>query len=236
MKTINSSQNAGGVISYTQKSALACRALNTSTPQDGVDRRLNQIYGEERKHMEFLKEYLGEELYAQVAAKLGDNDKVKLANLATGDYVGRDKFTAADTAKAQLEAKLQEQASQLEQLQQSAASTETLQAEMAKLQAANDAIKTEYEGKLASTKLGYLLENRLVKEGAVNTKAVMALLDSSKLALEGDKLTGLDEQLGTIRETEKWAFTQPNVPGAGGNPTPAPVSTAQPLPQGVICF
>ena len=39
--------------------------------------------------MEFLKKILGEELYAQVAAKLEGNDSVKLANLATGEYVSK---------------------------------------------------------------------------------------------------------------------------------------------------
>ena len=42
--------------------------------------------------MEFLKEYLGDELYSQVEAKLKDNDKVKLANLASGEYVSKSKY------------------------------------------------------------------------------------------------------------------------------------------------
>ena len=42
--------------------------------------------------MEFLKEILGEELYSQVEAKLKGNDKVKLANLASGEYVSKSKF------------------------------------------------------------------------------------------------------------------------------------------------
>ena len=42
--------------------------------------------------MEFLKEYLGDELYSQVEAKLKDNDKVKLANLASGEYVSKSKL------------------------------------------------------------------------------------------------------------------------------------------------
>lgn len=42
--------------------------------------------------MEFLKEILGEELYSQVEAKLKGNDKVKLANLASGEYVSKGKY------------------------------------------------------------------------------------------------------------------------------------------------
>ena len=43
--------------------------------------------------MEFLKEILGEELYAQVAAKLEGNKTVKLANLASGDYAHSGAYT-----------------------------------------------------------------------------------------------------------------------------------------------
>lgn len=42
--------------------------------------------------MDFLKEYLGDELYAQVEAKLKGNEKVKLANLKSGEYVSKLKY------------------------------------------------------------------------------------------------------------------------------------------------
>ena len=41
--------------------------------------------------MEFLKEALGEDLYKQVEEKLKDNKDIKLANLASGDYVSKQK-------------------------------------------------------------------------------------------------------------------------------------------------
>ena len=52
--------------------------------------------------MEFLKEILGEELYAQFAEKLnaynGDaankDKQIKLANLGGGEYVGKGKYDA----------------------------------------------------------------------------------------------------------------------------------------------
>lgn len=49
--------------------------------------------------MEFLKEILGEELYAQVAAKLEGNKTVKLANLASGEYVSKAKYESDMQAK-----------------------------------------------------------------------------------------------------------------------------------------
>lgn len=97
--------------------------------------------------------------------------------------------------------------------------------------------ETKYNTELSATKLNYALEARLAKEGAVNSKAVKALLDISKISLDGDNLIGIDEQLKVLKEKEKWAFTQPtpDVPGVGGNPPPTP-QNKPPLPSGTVIF
>lgn len=97
--------------------------------------------------------------------------------------------------------------------------------------------ETKYNTELSATKLNYALEARLAKEGAVNSKAVKALLDKSKISLDGDNLIGIDEQLKVLKEKEKWAFTQPtpDVPGVGGNPPPTP-QNKPPLPSGTVIF
>ena len=56
----------------------------------------------EKKKMEFLKQILGEELYAKVAEKVNafngneaNKDKqIKIANLGTGEYIGKGKYDA----------------------------------------------------------------------------------------------------------------------------------------------
>lgn len=188
--------------------------------------------------MEWLKEHLGEELYNKVVEKLKGNDKVKLANLASGEYVGKDKFTAAETAKKQLEEQLRERDTQLESLKKAAGDNETLKAEIAKLQKANTEAQADFEAKLKAAQLDFQLEARLLKEGAINTKAVKALLDTSKISLDGENLIGLDDQLNALKEKEKWAFVEPktDVPGAGGNPAPGENKSKNPLPKGVVTF
>ncbi|MTI95393.1 MAG: hypothetical protein FH749_07875 [Firmicutes bacterium] len=188
--------------------------------------------------MDFLKEHLGEELYNKVTEKLKGNDKVKLANLASGDYIGKEKFTSLETAKKNLEGQLKDRDTQLETLKKSAGDNENLKAEIAKLQKANTDAQADFDAKLKAAQLDYQLENRLLKEGAINTKAVKALLDQSKISLDGENLIGVDDQLKELKEKEKWAFVEPktDVPGAGGNPAPGEQTTSNPLPKGVISF
>lgn len=108
-----------------------------------------------------------------------------------------------------------------------------------RLQSESKTAAEKHASELSAVKLNGAIENRLLKEGAVNTKAVRALLDGEKIKLSEDgSLTGLDEQLKTLREREKWAFAQPlkQVPGSGANPAPAEETKRQPLPSGTVAF
>lgn len=140
--------------------------------------------------------------------------------------------TEAETLRGQLK----ERDVQLETLKK--ADPEKLQAEITRLQGENTTAKAKYDADLRAAQLDYRLETKLMKEGAVNTKAVKALLDASKISLDGDNLIGIDEQLKTLKESEKWAFAPeaPSVPGFGGNPPPPPPGGKAPLPSGTVIF
>ncbi|MGD9161518.1 MAG: phage scaffolding protein [Desulfobacteraceae bacterium] len=130
-------------------------------------------------------------------------DKIMaLHGTSLADYQLKSEFN--DAVKAEVEKQTGEVKKQfdgidLKTLQDKAAQTEKLQSE------------------ISNMKLNHTIENRLMKERAVNPKAVSALLDMSKIATdEKDEITGLDEQITALKETEKWAFEQPAAPGAGG--------------------
>lgn len=71
------------------------------------------------------------------------------------------------------------------------------------------------QSELEKTKLNYTIENCLIKEGAVNAKAVSALLDPSKIKIEDGEIKGIDEQVTALKESQPWAFPQ-QPPKAGG--------------------
>lgn len=128
-------------------------------------------------------------------------DKImNLHGTSMADYQLKSEFEGA--VQAEVEKKTGEISKQyegvdLKTLQEKAAQVDTLQSDLAK------------------TKLNYTLENRLIKEGAVNAKAVGALLDASKITIEDGQVKGIDEQITALRESDPWAFGQA-APASGG--------------------
>ena len=165
--------------------------------------------------MDFLKEIFGEKAltFAELETALKDNKDVKLVNLASGDYVGKEKFTTLETERNTLKTSLEERDTQLEELKK--VDPAALQAKITALQTANTTAATEHQKQLAQVKLDAAIDTRLIKEGAVDTRAVRALLDAGKISLDGENLLGMDEQLATLKENSKWAFNVQTQPRSG---------------------
>ncbi len=155
--------------------------------------------------LEWLKTILGD-------SYTDDIDKAVSKEIGKG-FVARADFNALNEEKKKLGETVTERDGQLEALKKVDAAG--LQAEITRLQGENATAKTEYEAELKKVKLNSTLETRLIKDGAVNTKAVMALLDASKISLDGDNLVGYDDQIKALKESEKWAF-QTGAPGSTG--------------------
>lgn len=149
--------------------------------------------------MEFLKDILGEELYAQVAEKLKDKDGVKLANLAEGGYVSKEKFKAELGKVASLSEQLDERSLQLESLKESGGDMESLKQEIDRLQREN-----AESTKRLKVKHAVELALRGAKVKAV--KAVMPYLDMESAELDGDTVVGLDEQIAKLKNDPESKF------------------------------
>lgn len=156
--------------------------------------------------MEFLKEILGEELYAQVAAKLEGNDSVKLANLATGEYVSKSKYVDELAVK---EKRIQELADTIKNFEG---------VDVKQLQTDVENWKTKYNQDLESARLDSAIQLAIAKSGTLSEKALMGLLDKDKIKFDKDgKLTGLDEQIEAIKKEDSFLFkaAEPNKPKEG---------------------
>lgn len=145
--------------------------------------------------MDFLKDIFGDKAltYSELEAALKDSKDVKLANLASGGYVDKEKYSALETKNKTL-------ADQLAKLGE--AKPEELQAEIARLKTENEQAEQKYQQAL----LDHAVESKLLGEGAVDVRAVRALLDMSKIKLDGENLIGADEQIAALKKDKAWAF------------------------------
>lgn len=145
--------------------------------------------------LEFLKAIFGDKslTFDELSAALANSKDVKLANLAEGKHVDKEKYTALETKNKTL-------AEQLARLGD--VKPEEMQAEIARLKSENEQAEQRYQQAL----LDHAVETKLLGEGAVDVRAVRALLDMSKIRLDGDNLIGADEQISALKKDKAWAF------------------------------
>ena len=145
--------------------------------------------------MDWLKEFLGEELYSQVEAKLKGNDKVKLANLASGEYVSKAKY---DDDIKEKENKITELTGQVQKFDG---------VDVDKFKQDIKDWEAKYQNDMAEEKKNHAIKLAVALSKPKNEKTVMALLDTDIIKVD-DKgnVTGLKEQLDKVKEENDYLF------------------------------
>ena len=159
-----------------------------------------------------LKELLGD-LYDQVITKLGDN---KIAIVSDGNWIPKEKFDSVNEEKNTYKNQVSERDTQLTELKKAAKGSEELSTKIGELQELNKTTSREYEDKLKQQKKDFALELKLRDSKAKNPKAVKALLSVDKILINDDgTITGLDEQLTALKESDGYLFGEDKL---GGKP------------------
>lgn len=97
---------------------------------------------------------------------------------------------------------------QIEKLGKDAKGNEELQKQIADLTEANKKAAEEHAAAIHKQAYNHALTTALGGAKAKNVKALTALLDLDKVKLEGESLTGLDEQLKDLKESDAYLFEQ----------------------------
>jgi len=153
-----------------------------------------------------------------------DKEKIEMIMAEHGKSFKGDKEKGERVAS--LEAQVADLTNQLSERDKQLAELESLEPEkmketIAKLKLDNENSAKELEGKYNEKIMDMALNNKLAQSGVKNSKALMALLDTSSISYEGDKIVGLDEQLRKLKESDAYLFDQPPAgdTGGGGNPS-----------------
>ncbi|MCY7468140.1 phage scaffolding protein [Bacillus safensis] len=176
-----------------------------------------------------LKELLGDDLYAQVIEKAGDQ---KIDIVSNGQWFPKERFDAVNNEKKELKSQLDERDQQLSTLQKQAKGNEELQSAIEQLQEENKKVSEEYQQKLDKQAFDFALESALRDAKAKNIKAVKANLNVDGLKLSDDKVIGLDEQLSALKESDGYLFETENdsPPGLAGRQPHGTSNSAANLP------
>lgn len=132
------------------------------------------------------------------------------------DTVPYSRFKEVDDEKNELKTELSNRDNQLKELAKITKDNEELNSKVKELQSTNETAKTEYESKLARLRLDNGIELALTKGGAMNNKAIKALLNMEAIKYENDNLVGLEEQLKALRETDAYLFKNEEAPKPSG--------------------
>jgi hypothetical protein len=166
--------------------------------------------------MEKLKALFGTDAltFEQLEEKLKDNKEIKLANLASGNYVDKKKF---DDKVGELETANQT----ITGLQDTVKKFDGVDVEKLK----NDVKdwETKYNTDVEAARVDSLVTNALYEAKAKNPQMLKKMLDMSLIKRDGDKLTGIAEQLDALKKSDGYAFETEETKGAtvntGGNHT-----------------
>lgn len=162
------------------------------------------------KTMEFLKEILGDELFKQVETAVNawngneaNKEKlVKLANLSTGEYVGKGKYDALNEQLTGKQSELDKANGLIAELQKATKADEGLQQKITDYETE----KAQLQAELAETKLKSAIKVALLSEKAVDVDYLTFKLNEKlkekgeTLELdENDNIKGWDSQLAGLK-------------------------------------
>ena len=160
--------------------------------------------------MEFLKEILGEELFNQFKEKIdtfngneANKDKqIKLANLGTGDYVGKGKFDALNELLTGKQTELDTANGLIAELKKGAKGNEEMQGKITQY----ESTVAELQAQLQETKIKSAIKVALLSEKAVDVDYLTYKLNEKlkekgeNLELdENDNIKGWDEKLSGLK-------------------------------------
>ncbi len=164
---------------------------------------------------------------------LADDAKKKatesLKTLLKDNYIEKTKFDELTTAKTNLETQIKERDKQLTELKKTAGNKEDFEAKIKKLQDDNKAAKIKYDEEIKNLRVDSAIKLKITTT-AQDVDIVAGLLDKNKLIVSYDgSVTGLDEQIKTLKESKPFLFKeagkpQDYKPNTGGNPTNNPFS------------
>ncbi|WP_040328437.1 phage scaffolding protein [Clostridium ihumii] len=164
-----------------------------------------------------LDEILGT-AYAQIPEDL--KKKYKDIDLVDStNYIEKKDYDTVKKERDQYKKDIKKRDTDLETLQEKVKDNEELNLEIEKLKKENKKAADDYKVELEKITFESKLEKKLISYNPQNVAILKKALDLSKVSLDGDNFLGLDEQIKSLNETDKYLFKESkpeDIPGGTG--------------------
>lgn len=170
-----------------------------------------------------LKDIIGDELFNQIKTKVEaspNKDKIHIENVDTesGNYIPKIKFNEINEQLKTAKEEISNRDTQLANLKKSVKGNDDLLQQINDLQTTNSNNKAEFERKEIELKKENAINELLYAAKVRNPKAVKGLIDISKVEYKDEKISGLDEQLESVKKSDPYLFDNSQKPGGVFNP------------------
>jgi len=147
-----------------------------------------------------------------VSADKQEAGAAALREFLNGAYVPKSRFNEVNEEKNTLKAAVEGRDKQLEALKKATGDTDALKAQIKQLQDKNKADAEASDAKFRELRLSSAIK-LAVAQDAQDADIVAGLIDKSKIILgEDGKVTGLEEQVKSLRESKAFLFKQAGTP------------------------
>ena len=158
------------------------------------------------------------------ALGLNDEQADKIVEDYGKNFVAKSQFNAKNDELKALKAERQTAQAELDKLKADNANNAELVKQLDELKAAQAKREEEYAAQVEQMKLDAAVDRALIAAKAKNTKAARVLLDMSAVKLDGEKISGLEEQIKALKTSDGYLFEQDAqisgiIPGSGADPT-----------------
>ena len=159
------------------------------------------------------------------ALGLNDEQADKIVEDYGKNFVAKSQFNAKNDELKALKAERQTARAELDKLKADNANNAELVKQLDELKAAQAKREEEYAAQVEQMKLDAAVDRALIAAKAKNTKAARVLLDMSAVKLDGEKISGLEEQIEALKTSDGYLFEQDAqisgvIPGRGADPAP----------------
>ena len=137
------------------------------------------------------------------------------------NYVSKSQFNEKNDAYKQAKQEIENLTNDINTLSKANEANEALQQQIKDLQDAAQRRESDYLESIKTMKIDTAIAREVLEAGAMNTTILTGLLDRSKITYDNETITGIQEQIKSLKESDPYLFKQDSIKGVTpGEATP----------------